>query len=343
MRSPFSGLGHTLPVLAAPMAGGPGTPALVSAAGRAGGIGFVAAGYKTPQAMAEDIAAVRAAGVPFGVNLFVPNPVPAEPGEFRRYARAIQAEADRYGLDLGAAAPVEDDDHWTGKVDLLLADPVPVVSFTFGIPGRSVIHDLRRAGTVTVQTVTSAGEARAAAEAGADALVVQGCAAGAHSGTTTPGKPPEPVPLTDLIAGVRAATDLPLIAAGGLGTAADVAAVLRAGAVAAMAGTVLLRSDESGASAVHRAALADPARTGTVLTRAFTGRPARGLRNRFTDRYGDLAPLGYPAVHYLTSPLRRAAAAAGDPEVVNLWAGTAYRHATAEPAATILSRLAEQA
>ena len=105
-------------------------------------------------------------------------------------------------------------------------------------------------------------------------------------------------------------------------------------------GTVLLLADESGASATHREALEDPARTETVVTRAFTGRPARGLRNRFIDNYEASAPLGYPAIHYLTSPLRKAAAAAGEPELVNLWAGTGYRHARREPTAQILARLA---
>jgi NAD(P)H-dependent flavin oxidoreductase YrpB (nitropropane dioxygenase family) len=107
-----------------------------------------------------------------------------------------------------------------------------------------------------------------------------------------------------------------------------------------MVGTVLLRCDESAASAVHREAIADHRRGDTVVTRAFTGRPARALRNAFIDRYDADAPLGYPALHHLTSPLRRAAAAAGDPELVNLWAGTGFRDATAEPVATILSRLA---
>lgn len=339
MSSPLSGLGLTIPVIAAPMAGGPSTPALVTAAAGAGGLGFLAAGYKTPEGLAEQIAAVRSASVPFGVNVFAPNLVPVDVEAFRRYARAIQAEADRYGLEP-AGDPVEDDDHWNAKIDLLLADPVPVVSFTFGIPGPAVVTALRAAGTLVVQTVTSAEEARLASDAGADLLVVQASAAGAHSGTFTPRRTPPPIPIGDLVARVRREVALPLIAAGGLATPEDVAAVVRAGAVAAMAGTVLLRTDESGASATHRAALADPAREETVVTHAFTGRPARGLRNRFIDRYGAEAPNGYPAVHHLTSPLRKAAAAAGDAELVHLWAGTGYRHASEEPAATVLARLA---
>ncbi|MFB9839757.1 nitronate monooxygenase [Actinoallomurus acaciae] len=342
MGSPLSDLGLTVPVLAAPMAGGAGTPALVTAAARAGGLGFLAAGYKTPEVLAGQIAAVRAEGVPFGVNVFAPNPVPVDAEAYRRYARAIQPEAEPYGLDLTAGEPVEDDDHWRDKIDLLLADPVPVVSFTFGVPEPAVVAALRAAGSLVAQTVTSAEESRRAEEAGAGLLFVQCSAAGAHSGTLTPERLPEEIPLTELISRVRQVTGLPLVAAGGLATPDDVAEALRAGAVAAMVGTVLLRTDESGASEPHRAALADPSRDRTVVTRAFTGRPARGLRNRFTDRHGDDAPSGYPAVHHLTSPLRKAAAAANDQEALHLWAGTGHRHATAEPAARILTRLAEK-
>jgi NAD(P)H-dependent flavin oxidoreductase YrpB (nitropropane dioxygenase family) len=327
-----------LPVLAAPLAGGPGTPALVAAAARAGSMGFLSAGYKTPEAFAAELEAVG--DVRFGVNLFAPNPVPADPAEFGRYAGLLAAEADRYGITL-PARPVEDDDAWHDKLDVLRAHPAPVVSFTFGIPAAADLAAVRATGAVLVQTVTSAGEAAAAAAAGVDALVVQAGGAGGHSGTLTPREPVPDLPLADLVASVRQAVALPVVAAGGIGTAADVAAVRRAGADAVAVGTLLLRSAEAGTSATHRAALADPTRTGgTVRTRAFTGRPARALRTRFTDRYSDLAPYGYPAVHHLTSPLRKAAAAAGDPERVHLWAGTGYRHATDQPAGAILTRLA---
>jgi NAD(P)H-dependent flavin oxidoreductase YrpB (nitropropane dioxygenase family) len=328
----------SLPIIAAPMAGGTSTPAFVVAAARAGGFGLLAGGYLTPDALAAQIEAVRAETATFGVNLFVPNPVPIDEGTFRRYAARIQADAERFGLDVTAAPLVDDDDAWHGKVETLLAVPVPVVGFTFGLPDGDVIAAFRRAGTRTVQTVTSVDEARAAAEAGVDALAVQAPAAGGHSGTWTPARPPAPISAADLVERVRAAVALPLIAAGGIASAADVAAVRAAGAEAAMVGTALLRADESGASVTHRAALADPARTGTVVTRAFTGRPARALRNTFTGRHD--APLGYPAIHHLTAPMRRAAAAAGDPDYLHLWAGTGYRAATAEPLAAILTRLA---
>lgn len=340
MASPLTALGVSTPILAAPMAGGPSTPALVTAAARANGLGFLAGGYKTAAALAEQIAKVRSDGVTFGVNLFAPNPVPVDREAFRRYARAIAPEARTYDIDVLSAGIVEDDDHWSDKVDLLLSDPVPVVGFTFGVPEAAVIAALRAAGTLIIQTVTSPAEARLAAEAGADMLAVQASAAGGHSGTLTPQHIPAAIPLADLLGQVRQAVSLPLVAAGGLATPDAVSRALRAGAAAVMVGTVLLRADEAGTSRPYKAALADPARRQTLVTRAFTGRPARALRNGFTDRYTDLAPAGYPALHHLTSPMRKAAAAADDPERINLWAGTGYRHATAEPAAQILRRLA---
>jgi NAD(P)H-dependent flavin oxidoreductase YrpB (nitropropane dioxygenase family) len=334
-------LGLTNPILAAPMAGGPSTPAFVQAAAAAGSLGFLAAGYKSPDQLADQIRAVRDQTQRFGVNLFAPNPVPVDPAAFQRYAGSLQAEADRYGIELRASAPIEDDDHWREKVDLLVNDPVPVMSFTFGIPDGGTIAALRRAGTIIVQTVTSAEESVLAAASGIDVLAVQASAAGGHSGTLTPRQPPTPVPLSELVASVRARTKLPVIAAGGLATATDVATIMHSGADAVAVGTVLLRSEESGASSVHKEAIADPRRGDTVVTRAFTGRPARALPNAFIAAHDTDAPFGYPALHHLTSALRRAAAAAGDPELVNLWAGTGYRKATAEPMAAILDRLSQ--
>jgi nitronate monooxygenase len=342
MTSPLVGLGISNPVLAAPMAGGASTPELVIEAGRAGSLGFVAAGYKTVEALGEQLGAVRAAGVDFGVNLFAPNPVPIDPAVYRAYARLLQVEADVYGIDLQAIGLHEDDDQWREKIALLLDDPVPVVSFTFGIPSADVVASLKKAGSLVVQTVTSADEARQSLDAGAELLVVQASAAGGHSGTLTPQTIPPVVPLADLVGQLRAAVTLPVIGAGGVSTADAVAAALDAGAVAVSVGTVLLRADESGASAAHKAALADPAFSATVVTRAFTGRPARALRNAFTDRYSELAPDGYPAVHFLTGPIRKAATAAQDAERIHLWAGSGYRDATEEPVARILTRLASR-
>ena len=332
-------LGLDIPLVAAPMAGGATTAAMVIAAAEAGGLGFLAAGYKTPQVLLAEIAAVRKTSIPFGVNIFAPNPVPIDAVSYRQYAHLVQQVADRFELEL-PSDPIEDDDAFGAKIDLLLTDPVPVVSFTFGLPGGDVIARLQKVGTIVVQTVTSSVEATAAAAAGADLVVAQAGAAGGHSGTFTPDRPLAGVAVTDLVAEVSATVNIPVIAAGGLASAEAVSEVLGFGAVAAAVGTVLLRADESAASPTHKAALIDPARNETVLTRAFTGRPARGLRNAFIDRFEAGAPLGYPAIHHLTSPLRKAAAAAGVDDLVHLWAGTGYRRVRDESTATILAGLA---
>jgi len=334
----LSELGATSPVVAAPMAGGPTTPELVLAAAEAGSLGFVAAGYLTAEALGDELARVRAETELYGVNLFAPNPVPVDRGAYAAYRSLIGVEADRYGVEL-PAEPVENDDAWQDKLDLLAEHPAPIVSFTFGIPDAASLAALRAAGSLLVQTVTSVDEARRADQAGVDALAVQASAAGGHSGTLTPDVIPPERPLTALVREVRAAVSLPLLGAGGIASADDVAAVLAAGADAAAVGTVLLLADESGASAAHRAGLADHSRE-TAVMRGWTGRPARGLRNSFSDAYEAAAPSGYPALHYLTRPLRRAAAAVADPERVNLWAGTGYRAARQAPAAEILAALA---
>jgi nitronate monooxygenase len=331
-------LGLSVPIVAAPMAGGPTTPDLVVAADRAGGIGFLAAGYQSAEAVKTKIDTVRGETPHFGVNLFAPNPVPVDRPAYQAYREMLRADADRLGVAL-PDDPVEDDDAWRDKIDLLIDARVPVVSFTFGVPERAVVDALRAVDSLLVQTVTSADEARLAAAARVDALAVQSSAAGGHWGTLTPRRPPLPqARLEELVAQVRLASELPIIAAGGIADPTTVRAALVAGAAVVAVGTVLMLSPEAGTSATHRAALATGDRL-TVVTKAFTGRPARGLRNAFIDRYGAVAPFGYPALHHLTSPIRRAAVAAGDPELLHLWAGTGYRAATTGPAEFIMRQL----
>ena len=338
-------LGASIPLVAAPMAGGPSTPALVLAAAEAGGLGFLAGGYKKPDQLAGQIAEVRAGvagfGVNlFGVNLFAPNPVPIDTDAFTEYAQALRELAATYDINIQDVEALEDDDDWEDKVDMLVDNPVPVVSFTFGLPPAEAVRRLQKAGSLVIQTVTSPGEAEQAAALSVDGLVVQSYKAGGHSGTLTPATPVAQIPLTDLLTRVRSKVDLPLWAAGGVSTPDAVRDALSHSAEAVVVGSVLLRSPESGASKPYKEALADEDRTETVVTTAFSGRPARALRNRFVDRFHPLAPGGYPALHHLTSPIRKAAAAAGDPETINIWAGTGYRDATEEPAADILRRLA---
>lgn len=333
-------LGSPLPLVAAPMSGGSTTVRLAAAAVETGAFAFLAGGYKTSDALAAEIAELRRSTDTFGVNLFAPTQSGISEADYRRYADELRAEADRFGLEL-PPVPQTDDDRWQDKLDLLLADPVPVVSFTFGLPRPADLAALRRAGSRLLVTVTTVEEARAADEAGADALVVQGSGAGGHSGTHDPYRTITQIRTDELTRAVGQATGLPLIATGGVDGPQAVTTLLDAGAGAVAVGTLLLRTDESGASQTYRDALADPAFSGTVFTRSFTGRYARGLRNRFIDDHEAAAPPGYPAIHHLTRGLRQAAAAAGDPHRLHLWAGTGYRNARTGPARTVLERLAD--
>lgn len=327
------------PVVVAPMAGGPSTPELAAAGSNAGGLGFLAAGYLTADGLAERVTAARKLTTePLGVNLFVPQPSAGTSEQIQAYAAQLAGEAQRYSVALGD--PRYDDDAWAAKLDAVFDLRPEVVSFTFGLPGEAEIARLRGAGITTVGTVTTLVEARAAAARGVDALAVQGPSAGGHRGTFDPAAAPASQPLEELLAEVLAAVDVPVVAAGGLVSAGDVAGVLAAGAVAAQLGTAFLLADEAGSSPVHRAALQSPDFTETVVTRAFSGRYARGLRNRFIVEHDAQAPLGYPEIHYLTSPVRKASAAAGDPQATNVWAGTGWRQARTGTVAEIMTGLA---
>ena len=324
------------PVVVAPMAGGPSTAGLVLAASAAGALGFLASGYKTAAAMLAEMDAVEASpGTPFGVNVFVPG-APTDPAALDGYLAELGPDAAALGVAPGQ--PEWTDDDWDAKLAALLARPPAVVSFTFGCPEPGVIAALRAAGSVVWVTVTTPDEAALAASRGTDGLCVQGPEAGAHRGTFSPAADPPTVPLDQLLRDVAAVTGLPLIAAGGIMSHQDVRAALAAGAAAAQCGTAFLRCPESGGQPLHKAALADPAFTATAITRAFTGRPARGLVNRFMLDHPE-APSGYPELHFATRPLRAAAAAAGDTGRMNLWAGEGYRAATTRPAAEVVALL----
>jgi nitronate monooxygenase len=320
-----------LPIVQAPMAGGPSTAALAAAVSGAGALGFLAAGYRTVDGLAQDLADVRArTGEPVGVNVFSPSGAPAEPDVLAAYRARID--------DARLGEPRFDDDGYAGKLALLKADPVAVVSFTFGCPSAEDVRALQEAGSAVWVTVTDPLEARAAAAAGADALVVQGVEAGGHRGSWVDSDAHVDYGLLALLALVRRDVATPLVATGAIMTAEGVRAVLAAGASAAQCGTAFLLCPEAGTSAPHRAAVEDPNNV-TGLTRAFSGRLARGIVNAFQRAHTAAAPIAYPEVHHLTSPLRAHARAAGDADAINLWAGEAHALAQARPAAEVVAAL----
>ncbi|MEJ8634940.1 nitronate monooxygenase [Streptomyces sp. NPDC006475] len=332
------------PIVQAPMAGGASSPQLAAAVSEAGGLGFLAAGYKTADGMYQQIKQIRGlTSRPFGVNLFMPQPGATDPAAVEVYRHQLAGEAAWYETPLGDPDSGLDDGY-EAKLAILLDDPVPVVSFTFGCPKREVLQSFAKAGTFTVVTVTSAEEAQAAQRAGADAVCVQGVEAGGHQGThrDDPAADGSGVGLLTLVALVREAVPLPVIAAGGLMRGGQIAGVLAAGAAAAQLGTAFLVCPESGANTLHKQAMTNPLFVRTELTRAFSGRPARGLVNRFMREHGPYAPAAYPQVHHLTSGLRKAAAKAGDAQGMALWAGQGHRLARELPAGQLVEVLAAE-
>jgi nitronate monooxygenase len=333
---PLDGL--AAPLVGAPLAGGPSTPALAAAVSDAGGLGFVAAGYKTADEVARELEEVRGlVGRPFGLNLFYPARDEVDEQALTAYAERLRPEAERFGIEPGE--PRWSDDDWDAKLELAAREAPAVVSFTFGCPEREVVETLRAAGSAVWCTVTSADEARVAAAVRADALVVQGREAGGHQGSFHAAAG-EPLPTLGLLRQVARATDLPLVAAGGIASGEAIAAALAAGASAVQVGTALLLAAEAGTSEPYREALRGE--RPTRLTRAFTGRRGRGLVNRFMRDHDRAAPRGYPEVHYVTAPIRAAARAAGDAERINLWAGEAYARAPEAPAGEIVERLSAE-
>jgi nitronate monooxygenase len=336
-RFSLDSLAH--PIVQAPMGGGPSTPALAAAVADAGGLGFLAAGYKTADAVRADVdALLELTGRPFGVNLFAPPGALADPAAVTAFAAALQAEADRYGTPLGE--PRHDDDDWDAKLALVAELGVPVVSFTFGCPAPVVVLDLQAAGTAVWVTVTRPEEAVTAAKAGVDALVVQGAEAGGHRGSFDDAAPGE-IGLLALLQLVQGAVELPLVATGGIATGRGVAAVLAAGADAAALGTAFMLCPEAATAPAHREAIAAPGET--ALTRAFTGRAARGIVNRWLREHDAGAVSAYPEIHHVTAKVRAAARTQGDPDGFHLWAGQAHTLTAPLPAAEIVRRLADEA
>ena len=327
--------GLELPIVQAPLAGGASTPALAAAVCEAGGLGFLAAGYKTADAVRADLATLRGlTGRPFGLNIFAPPGGPADGAAVRAYAARLCDEGE-----LGE--PRHDDDGWEDKLAVAEAERVPLVTFTFGCPEPAVFDRMHAAGAEAWVTVTSPAEARIARDAGADALVVQGVEAGGHRAVFEDDDAASDLGILAALQLVRAAVDLPLVATGGLATGRAVAAVLAAGAAAAQLGTAFMRCPESATAPVHKEALTTS--SPTALTRAFTGRTARGIVNGFMRAHDDDAPLGYPDVHHVTAPLRAAARERGDPDELHLWAGQAHALAEELPAPVLVRRLAADA
>jgi nitronate monooxygenase len=337
-------LGVEHPIIQAPMAGGPTTPELVAAVSNAGGLGSLGAAYLTPDQIVEAIRQIRGlTREPFNVNLFAGGYETArniDPGPMMALLSEIHAALELPPPVLPKLPP----DPFAEEFEAVLEARPAVFSFTFGIPDGKVLARLRARDIITIGTATTDTEARMLEEAGVDAVVAQGAEAGAHRGTFAGAFEAAMVPTLDLVAKAVSSVSLPVIAAGGLMDGRDVAAALERGASAAQLGTAFLTCPESGAPEAHKEAILRAREDTTVITRAFSGRPARGLANRFIAELKgkEQIILPFPLQNLLTRVMRTAAAQQGDAEFLSLWAGKGVARARALPADELVGRLVKE-
>ena len=312
-----------IPVVLAPMGGGPSTPELTAAVSNAGGLGSLAAAYSSPEKITEDIAKIRTLTKrPFAVNLF--SPAAQEP--LRGDVEAVSKFLLRFHQRLGLPAPqlpssaIED---FSRQVDAICATKPAAVSFTFGLLPHETMQQLKAAGIFVIGTATTVDEARQLERAGVDAIVAQGGEAGAHRGTFAVPAEQALIGTVALIPQVLDAVRVPVIASGGIMDGRGILAALALGASAVQMGTAFLAAKEAGTSPAYREALLKAHEDQTTVTRAFSGRMARGIQNEFITAWSEsgLANLSYPWQNAFTQQMRRAASAAKDAGLLSLWAG----------------------
>jgi len=337
----------THPIIQAPMAG-VSTLALALAVSKAGALGSLATGA-TPDAavVAQQLAELHAAtDRPFNVNVFCHEPSAPDPAHDANWLAYLQP----YFQELGSEPPVNLTEVYPSfrvndaLLRVLVAARPRVVSFHFGLPTAAQASALRQAGILLLACVTSVAEGQAAAALGADALVAQGIEAGGHRGVFDVATDTF-LPALSLTRQLVQALSLPVVTAGGLMTGADIAAALGAGAVAAQLGTAFVACPESGAGAAYRAALLQQPPLSTALTDVISGRPARGLVNRFMqdiDQPGRPATAAYSRAYVAGKALVAAAQQAGNTGFAVQWAGTGVGRARALPAAELVQVLADE-
>jgi nitronate monooxygenase len=332
------------PVVLAPMAGGPGSPELAAAVSNAGGLGSLGAAYMTPAEIARAVAGIRAlTGRPFAINLFAggrETDRTVDPAPMLKLLSEVHA---RLGLPP-PELPKLSADPFDQQLEAVIEARPAAFSFTFGIPAAGAIARLKALDIAIMGTATTVEEALFLSQAGVDGIVAQGSEAGAHRGTFAGAFEAAMVPTLDLVRGIAAAVPLPVIASGGLMDGREIAQAIQAGASAAQLGTAFLACPESGASEAYKRAILEAHQDTTVITRAYSGRPARGLANDFIHKLagrGEII-LPYPLQNMLTRAMRMAAGKIGDAGYLSLWAGKGVARARAMPAGELVGRLMEE-
>src|SRR5579864_2200277 len=330
------------PIILAPMGGGPGTPELVAAVSNAGGLGSLAAAYLTPGEITEAVRRTRElTDRPFAINLFAGGYSSEGTGDADAMLEILRPIHEALGL-LPPMVPIPSPDPFPDQLEAVLEARPAAFSFTFGIPGREDMSRLRSRGITILGTATTIEEGRLLREAGADAVIAQGSEAGAHRGTFTVPFEKAMTPTLTLVQGI--AQIAPVIASGGIMNGGELAAMMAHGASAAQLGTAFLPCPESAAAPAYKRAVLQAASDTTVITRAFSGRPARGLSNGFIEslKGTEHLILPYPLQNALTRLMRSAAGRRGRAEWLSLWAGQGVARSREMPAGELVKRLVEE-
>lgn len=326
-------LGINHPIIQAPMAGVT-TPEFVAACANAGVLGSIGAGYLSAEATREFIREVKKrTKPPFAVNLFVPENVDIDQEQLKQAYLALQPIGKKLGMPFWKAPLSESD--FDKQVDVIMEEGVPICSFTFGIPDRETIQKLKEAGVLLIGTATNVEEAVLAEQAGMDAVVVQGKEAGGHRGSFI-GE--QFFPLAELLPSVVKAVGIPVIAAGGIANKEHLDHQLLRGAVAVQIGTALLATEESGAHPSYKQAVIEATENNTMITKAFSGKAARGIRNSFIDMMENAPIAPYPYQNDLTKKIRSEAARLEKPEYMSLWAGESVQETMGGTVKEIVSK-----
>ncbi len=335
----LSDLGLVHPIILAPMAGAGGTPELVAVVSNAGGLGSWGGAYSTPQQILDTAKQIRGlTDKPFALNLFAGGYEPQRHVDPAPMLALVKRVHDALGLPSpvvppNPASPFED------QVAAVIEARPAVFSFTFGIPGTDVLARLRKAGIRIKGTATTVAEGKQLAAAGVDYIAAQGEEAGAHRGSFLKSFEESMVPMRDLTRGLLREVPVPVIASGGIMNGGEIREMLDAGAVAAQLGTAFLVCDESGAPDAYKKALLAAKQDTTVITRAYSGRPARGLRNAFIDMVEGVPILPFRQQNDLTRPMRNESGKQGTPDYISLWAGRNVTRVRAMPAAKLMATL----
>jgi nitronate monooxygenase len=336
-------LGMGLPIIQAPLAGGGDTPDLVAAVAEAGGLGFIGAAYLAPAQITEAAGAVRArTNRPFGINLFAPLPAPSLPDD---PAPALAALAS-YHAELGLpppALPARASENFSEQLGAALESGASVFSVALGLLPNDAIAAVKSRGMFLIGTATTPEEAVEQEKAGVDAIVAQGSEAGGHRATFSAAFDVGMIGTMALVPQAVDAVRVPVIASGGIMDGRGIVAALALGAAAVQMGTAFLTCAEAGVPEAYKAAILAAKPHETQITRAFSGRPARGIVNRFMREMERREPLPFPLQNALTRPLRAAAAKAGRAEFLSLWAGQGLGMARRQSAAELVARLAREA